>query len=107
MALEQLTKTTPSSHTSFDYDAAIVGGGIVGATLACALKDSGLSVVLIEAQPQSAQVKAQAYNLSLLSGRIFRESEFGRKYCLKLRLINKFASRMPIMGGSSNSTPAI
>ena len=72
MALEQLTKTTPSSHTSFDYDAAIVGGGIVGATLACALKDSGLSVVLIEAQPQSAQVKAQAYNLSLLSGRIFQ-----------------------------------
>ncbi|MGC1395338.1 MAG: FAD-dependent hydroxylase [Coleofasciculaceae cyanobacterium] len=73
MALQQLTKPIPLSHTSFDYDLAIVGGGIVGATLACALKDSGLSVVLIEAQPLSvAQVKPQAYNLSVLSGRIFQ-----------------------------------
>lgn len=73
MALQQLTKPIPSSPTSFDYDLAIVGGGIVGATLACALKDSGLSVVLIEAQPLSvAQVKPQAYNLSILSGRIFQ-----------------------------------
>ncbi|MGB5962999.1 MAG: FAD-dependent hydroxylase [Coleofasciculaceae cyanobacterium] len=73
MALQQLTKPIPLSHTSFDYDLAIVGGGIVGATLACALKDSGLSVVLIEAQPLSvAQVKPQAYNLSILSGRIFQ-----------------------------------
>jgi 2-octaprenyl-6-methoxyphenol hydroxylase len=73
MALQQLTKTATTSHTGFDYDLAIVGGGIVGATLACALKDSGLSVVLIEAQAQSvAQVKPQAYNLSILSGRIFQ-----------------------------------
>jgi 2-octaprenyl-6-methoxyphenol hydroxylase len=73
MALQQLTKTETTSQTGFDYDLAIVGGGIVGATLACALKDSGLSVVLIEAQPLSvAQVKPQAYNLSILSGRIFQ-----------------------------------
>lgn len=73
MAPQQLTETETTSHTGFDYDLAIVGGGIVGATLACALKDSGLSVVLIEAQPQSvAQVKPQAYNLSILSGRIFQ-----------------------------------
>jgi 2-octaprenyl-6-methoxyphenol hydroxylase len=76
MALEQLTKTTPvtqrlAPHPGFDYDLAIVGGGIVGATLACALKNSGLSVVLIEAQPQSVAVaKSQAYAVSLLSGRI-------------------------------------
>lgn len=73
MAPQQLTKTETTSHTGFDYDLAIVGGGIVGATLACALKDSGLSVVLIEAQPLSvAQFKPQAYNLSILSGRIFQ-----------------------------------
>lgn len=72
MATQQLTKTTPTP-TSFDYDLAIVGGGIVGATLACALKDSGLSVVILEAQPPSvAQHKPQAYNLSILSGRIFQ-----------------------------------
>ncbi len=55
------------------YDIAIVGGGIAGMTLACALKDSGLSVVLIEAKPQSAAVaKGQAYAISLLSSRIFQ-----------------------------------
>lgn len=44
----------------------------MGATLACALKNSGLSVVLIEAQPQAvAAAKRQAYAVSLLSGRIF------------------------------------
>ncbi|NEQ66189.1 MAG: FAD-dependent hydroxylase [Symploca sp. SIO2D2] len=54
------------------YDLAIVGGSIVGATLACALKNSGLSVALIESQPQSVAVaRRQAYALSILSGRIF------------------------------------
>lgn len=58
---------------NYDYDLAIVGGGIVGATLACALKDSGLTVVLIEAQPQSvAAAKGQAYNLSLRSSQIYQ-----------------------------------
>jgi 2-octaprenyl-6-methoxyphenol hydroxylase len=72
MTLEQLTKTVPTPQQSFDYDIAIVGGGIVGATLACSLKNSGLSVVIIEAQPQSvAASKIQAYAVSLLSGRIF------------------------------------
>src|ERR687885_2312839 len=73
MALEQLSKTALPTHQGFDYDVAIAGGGIVGATLACALKNSGLSVVLIEAQPPSVEaVRPQAYNLSLLSGRIFQ-----------------------------------
>jgi 2-octaprenyl-6-methoxyphenol hydroxylase len=73
MALEQLTQTPPIPHTNFDYDLAIAGGGIVGATLACALKNSGLSVVLIEAQPPSVAVaRRQSYALSLLSGRILQ-----------------------------------
>ncbi|HEY9649302.1 MAG TPA: FAD-dependent hydroxylase [Coleofasciculaceae cyanobacterium] len=72
MALEQLTETPPTTQQGFDYDLAIVGGGIVGATLACALKNSGLSIVLIEAVSLSVEaIKPQAYNLSLLSGRIF------------------------------------
>ncbi|HBE48178.1 MAG TPA: 2-octaprenyl-6-methoxyphenyl hydroxylase [Cyanobacteria bacterium UBA11369] len=57
---------------AFDYDLAIVGGGIIGLTLACALKDSGLSILLIEAQAESVAVaKGRAYVISLLSGRIF------------------------------------
>ena len=70
MTLEQLV-SNPS--TSPDYDIAIVGGGIVGTTLASALKDSGLSILLIEAQPLDvAAARRQAYALSLLSGRIFQ-----------------------------------
>ena len=77
MALEQLNQTLSPPQTStpqlgYDYDLAIVGGGIIGLTLACALKDSGLSVVLIEAKPHSvAAAKGQAYAVHLLSGRIF------------------------------------
>lgn len=73
MTLEQLTDNSSTTQQGCDYDLAIVGGGIAGATLACALKHSGLSVVLIEAQPQAVAVeRRQAYALSLLSGRIFQ-----------------------------------
>jgi 2-octaprenyl-6-methoxyphenol hydroxylase len=54
------------------YDLIIVGGGIVGATLAAALKDSGLKIAIVEAQPlEKAAARRQAYALSLLSERIF------------------------------------
>ncbi len=36
-----------------DYDVLIIGGGLVGASLAAALKPSGLSVALVESQPMS------------------------------------------------------
>jgi 2-octaprenyl-6-methoxyphenol hydroxylase len=57
---------------SVDYDIAIVGGGIAGVTLAAALKDSGLAVLIIEAQPYSAAIaKGQAYAIHLSSQRIW------------------------------------
>ncbi len=57
---------------TYDYDLAIAGGGIIGLTLASALNNSGLKVVVIEAKPQSiAAAKGQAYAIHLLSGRIF------------------------------------
>ncbi|AMW26782.1 FAD-dependent hydroxylase [Arthrospira platensis] len=54
-----------------DYDIAIVGGGIVGATVACSLKNSGLRIALIEPQPKAiAASRRQAYALTLQTGRI-------------------------------------
>lgn len=55
-----------------DYDVAIAGGGIVGLTLACALKGAGLRVAVVEANPQTAGLtQRRAYALTLLTGRIF------------------------------------
>ncbi|MBC6454271.1 MAG: FAD-dependent hydroxylase [Hormoscilla sp. SP5CHS1] len=72
MAVAQLEiPSTREQKTQWDYDIAIVGAGIVGATLACALKDSGLKLVSIDLLPQElAASKQQAYALTLLSGRI-------------------------------------
>ena len=56
-----------------DRDLVIVGGGVVGATLAAALKDSGLKITIIEARPLAvAAAKTQAYAFSLLSSRIYQ-----------------------------------
>lgn len=78
MPLPPLCESASTSDSTplladLNCDVAIVGAGIVGATLACALKDSGLQVVLVEAQTQAnALAKRQAYAISLLSGRIFQ-----------------------------------
>ncbi|MDB9349750.1 FAD-dependent hydroxylase [Nodularia spumigena] len=78
MALTQLHQNfslaqTPPDHRGYDYDLVIVGGGIIGLTLASALKDSGLSVLLIEARVASAAVaKGQAYAVHMLSALIFQ-----------------------------------
>lgn len=42
---------------SIDFDIAIIGGGLVGASLAIALRDSGLSVALVEAVDRQAQTQ--------------------------------------------------
>ena len=60
------------AHEGDRYDVAIVGGGIVGTTLAVALKDSGLTVALIEAQTEAdAIAKGQAYAIHLSSKKIW------------------------------------
>lgn len=43
-----------------DYDIAVVGGGLAGASLACALADSGLSIALIEAAAFDAPTDAHS-----------------------------------------------
>jgi 2-octaprenyl-6-methoxyphenol hydroxylase len=65
---DNLETRSPQLH----YDLAIVGGGIIGNTLAVALQNSGLRVVSIESQAQSVSIsKGRAYVLSILSGKIF------------------------------------
>ncbi len=65
-----MTAVTSPRLASNVYDVAIVGGGIVGHTLALALQQSDLKVILIEAQAESLS-KNRAYVLSILSGQIF------------------------------------
>jgi len=78
MARSQLTQTlspqaTPQDLRGYEYDLVIVGGGIIGLTLAAALKDSGLSVLLIEAKVASVAVaKGQAYAVHMLSSLIYQ-----------------------------------
>lgn len=53
-------------------DVAIVGAGIVGLTLACALRNAGLKIAIIEAQPNAVAIaKGQAYALHQVARQIF------------------------------------
>lgn len=71
-ALPMPQDVTRPASTAFDYDIAIVGGGVVGATLAASLKDSGLSIALVEAQSQSEAIaKGQAYAIHQSSRQAF------------------------------------
>ncbi|WP_072619389.1 FAD-dependent hydroxylase [Spirulina major] len=57
---------------ALDCDLAIIGGGIVGATLAAALRGSGLRICLFEANSLNGLKQRQrAYAVSLLSSQIF------------------------------------
>ncbi|MBE9012096.1 FAD-dependent hydroxylase [Pseudanabaenaceae cyanobacterium LEGE 13415] len=73
-----------------EYDITIVGGGVVGTTFACALKDSGFRVALIEAEVTSQAVsRAQAYSISLLSSRIFEGLGVWQQICPQVETYKK------------------
>jgi 2-octaprenyl-6-methoxyphenol hydroxylase len=66
-------KKITNSDTNLDADLIIVGGGIVGATLACGLIELDLRVILIEAKPiATGLANRRAYALTLLTGEIFQ-----------------------------------
>jgi 2-octaprenyl-6-methoxyphenol hydroxylase len=60
-------------ETDIVADVLIVGGGIVGATLACCLADQNLRVVVVDAvDPTAGLENKRAYALTLLTIEIFR-----------------------------------
>jgi len=64
-------QASSSQMTELDCDVVVVGGGIVGATLAAALKDSDLRVIVLEANTlEGAIARERGYALSPLSGQI-------------------------------------
>lgn len=70
--LQAAASAPVESTPQLDYDVTIAGSGIVGLTLACALKESGLRVALIDAKPRTAGLSQhRAYAITLMSGRIF------------------------------------
>lgn len=73
MLVKQQPEINSHHALNLDCDLVIVGGGIVGATLAAALKNSPLKIIIIEARPLAiAAAKTQAYAFSPLSSRIYQ-----------------------------------
>jgi 2-octaprenyl-6-methoxyphenol hydroxylase len=71
VASAQNSISSASPDERLFYDVTIVGGGIVGLTLACGLRESGLRVAILEAQSlESAAARQRAYAFSPVSAKI-------------------------------------
>lgn len=71
------------STTATQADVVIVGGGMVGATLACALGDTPLKVVLLEAGSGQYEIPQEGFELRVsaitrASQRIFETLAYGQ-----------------------------
>ena len=72
-SVESVNSPGLSLASSYNYDVVIVGGGIVGLTLACGLRQTDLRVAVIEAQTaQQAAGRQRAYAFSPVSARILQ-----------------------------------
>lgn len=70
----QNVQPSVSATTQHQYDIIIIGGGIVGLTLASALRDTHLSIAVIEAQTLAqAASRQRAYAFSPMSAQIFKK----------------------------------
>jgi len=83
-----------------------VGGGIVGLTLACAFKDSGLSVALIEAKLIPSPQQRGNLRISPVIEAHFEGNGVWDKI-LNRYFSDKFASQMPIIPVWWNSNQQI
>lgn len=70
--------------SAIDFDIAIVGGGLAGAALACALGDSGLQVALLEANPLSPGVPPAGDGLEGFDLRVCAVTEASRGWLEQL-----------------------
>jgi 2-octaprenyl-6-methoxyphenol hydroxylase len=69
-----LTAESSSVPRLHQTDVVIVGGGIVGVTVACALAQTGISIVLLEGQSREQTLaRDRAYALSLASAQVLQQ----------------------------------
>jgi len=72
--LENGYTKNPTESPTLDFDVVVVGGGIVGLTMALAIAPSSLRIALVESSGESiAARRGQAYNISPRSAQIFHQ----------------------------------
>lgn len=76
-------------HSQTDFDIIIVGGGMVGASLACALAETGIRIALIDAQPfHEGIVVGESFD-----PRVSAITEASRQFFIELGVWNAIAEQ--------------